>query len=62
MMRRKDDPITFDVDELVRETDRAWLLRIDGDEVWIAKSIGELDERSSEVTIPEWLAEEKGLA
>lgn len=61
-MRRKDDPITFEVEALVRETDRAWLLVIEGDEVWIAKSIGELDEANSEVTIPEWLAEDKGLA
>lgn len=61
-MRRRDDPVTIKVDTLVRETELAWLLAIDGDEVWIAKSQGELDEANSEVTIPEWLADEKGLA
>ena len=61
-MRRKDDHITLYVDALVRETDKAWLLQIDGEEVWIAKSVGDLDEANSEVTIPEWMAEEKGLA
>lgn len=60
-MRRKDDPVTLQVDALVRETEKAWLLQIDGEEVWIAKSVGQLDEANDEVTIPEWLAEEKGL-
>ena len=61
-MRRRDDPVTIKVDTLVRETERAWLFAIDGDEVWIAKSQGELDEANSEVTVPEWLADDKGLA
>lgn len=62
MLRRRDDPVTIKVDTMVRETERAWLFAIDGDEVWIAKSQGVLDEANSEVTVPEWLADEKGLA
>jgi hypothetical protein len=47
--------------ELRHETDKAYLL-FDGDkEVWIAKSLGEWDEHSKTMQMPEWLAHSKGL-
>ena len=47
--------------ELRHETDKAYLL-FDGDkEVWIAKGLGEWDEHSKTMQMPEWLALDKGL-
>jgi hypothetical protein len=47
--------------ELRHEMEKAYLL-FDGDkEVWIAKSLGEWDEHSKTMQMPEWLALDKGL-
>lgn len=55
--------VEVDFDELIRESDSAWLIRTaDGDEVWLPKSQCELDEDDNRVDVPEWLAIEKGLA
>lgn len=50
------------------ETDKAWLVSDDGDRdnaIWIAKSQAQLEPdyagKSYVLTIPEWLATEKGL-
>lgn len=48
-------------DEIVHETTMAWLITIDGDEVWIPMSICKLNEQNREIEMPEWLAIEKGL-
>jgi hypothetical protein len=53
--RRK---VTLEATE-IRETDAAWLLEIDGEEIWLPKSQVEWD--GEYVTLPEWLAEERGL-
>jgi len=51
----------YDVEELITETDKAWLLSVDGEELWLPKSQCEFDEDEMVVDIPDWLAEEKGL-
>lgn len=45
------------------ETERAWLIDHGGkDPVWIPKSQAEIDEDHGTIlTLPEWLAKEKGL-
>lgn len=51
-------------DEIVRETHDAYLLDVgdDAERVWIPKSqVRELDVEGCNLTIPEWLAIEKGL-
>lgn len=65
-MSRK--PIEFDCVEILNETDAAWWMNIEGEEVCIPKSqlMDGTDEPLSEgdeatVVIPEWLAMEKGL-
>lgn len=52
--------------ELKHETEKAWLVSDGGKEaVWIAKSQGEIGKYSGKrtytLTIPVWLAEDKGL-
>lgn len=60
--------IEIEIDEVIRESDKAFLLRIDGEEHWIPKSqiqspedirIGECE---FEIKISEWIADQKGLA
>jgi len=63
----KYDPVEF-CGELRHETDKAYLVYDGADEVWIPKSqcldvqqIGGTLSSDYEFTIPEWLAEEKGV-
>ena len=39
----------------------AYLLTIEGKDVWIPKSLAELDEDDMTVTVPLWFAQEKEL-
>lgn len=47
-------------DEIIRETDMAYLLAIDDEEVWLPKSQCKMTE-TRVAELPEWLAIEKGL-
>ena len=55
------------VDEIVRETDAAFLVLIDDEEIWLPKSqIADSDSYESgdadlTLSITEWIAEQKGL-
>ncbi len=51
----------YGYDELVTETDAAWLVRIDGEEYWLPKSKCEINEAHQEIIIPNWLAMEKEM-
>jgi hypothetical protein len=50
--------------ELVHQTEKAWLVNDGVKDHWIPKSIGEMDHQQGrvyELTIPEWMATEKGI-
>ena len=52
--------------QIHHETEKAWLVSVDGSRdsaVWIPKSQAELmtERRTHTLTLPEWLATEKGL-
>lgn len=59
--------VHLDVDEIKRETDKAFLVVIDGEEVWLPKSqVSNSDDYSEGdvdccMSITEWLANEKGF-
>lgn len=54
--------VTVCFDHIEHETRSAYLLAIDGEEIWIPKSqIRNFDEFLQEFKIPAWLAIEKGL-
>lgn len=59
------DLCAVDFDEIVHETDLAYLVRDgDGDEHWLPKSQCEVIATNTcyiTMQMPEWLAEEKGL-
>jgi len=61
--------VHLDVDEVVRETDKALLLRLDdGNEVWVPLSqIADADnyaegDRDCCISVSQWFAEKEGLA
>ena len=59
-----DDFVDIDIDELVKETDEAILIRIEDEETWLPKSQCEdwPDEGEAGVVImKEWIAIEKDL-
>lgn len=47
--------------ELVSETELAYLVDMDGERFWVPKSKCTYDENEEELTIPEWLALDKGM-
>lgn len=55
-----DEMLSFD-GELVHETDKAWLFRVEdsGDAVWFPKSRCELTDTA--IWCPRWLAQQKGI-
>ena len=61
--------VHLDVEEIVRETDKAFLVRLeDGEEVWLPKGqISDAQDYSEgdtncTLSISEWIANEKGLS
>jgi hypothetical protein len=50
---------SYDFDEIKKETDKAWLVTIEGEDYWFPKSLCRLDDSS--IVIPIWMAEDKGL-
>lgn len=46
--------------KVLRSTERAWLVRAGSVEAWLPKSETEINDDGT-VTIPEWLAVDKGL-
>ena len=55
----EEEDVDIDIDELKTETDKAYLVIIEGDEYWMPKSQCELV--GDTITIPRWLAEKNGL-
>ena len=59
--------VHLDFDEILRETEKAFLIRIDDEEYWIPFSqIADPEEyregdTDGEISITEWIAREKGL-
>ncbi len=51
----------LEYDRVVHETEKAVLLSIDGKEVWLPRSVIELDTDSKVVTLPEQMALNKEL-
>jgi hypothetical protein len=59
----KDKLADIDV-EVLRETDKAWCVHDGVKSVWVPKSQAEIEitkDRIGVLTLPEWLAVEKGL-
>lgn len=57
------EKVLVEIDGWLKETEKAYLVVVDGDEVWLPKSLTELhiSAKRSEVELPRWLAIEKGV-
>jgi hypothetical protein len=56
------EPVEVTYDKVVHQTDKAVLLEIEGDEFWVPLSTIQNDfEEDGFITVPYWLADEKGL-
>ncbi len=52
----------FDYASVEKKTEKAFLLTMEsGEELWFPKSQCKLNERTSEVEVPKWMAVDKGL-
>jgi hypothetical protein len=60
-MAQRDKLYDVKYEEMKHQTAKAWLLDIGGKDYWLAKSLCDLNEDDKIVTMPEWLAVEKGL-
>jgi hypothetical protein len=65
MARRKTGTIKVEA-LLVHETDRAWLLDINDEQVWVPKSVGQFElhddaEVDGTLEVEEWFAEKNDL-
>lgn len=59
---RRSEPVTVEFTAEHTTTEKAYLLEIGGEKVWIPKSqVVRIDWDNGELVIPRWLAEEKGL-
>ena len=61
MSNDNDKKATVDYDSLVYNTPRTVGIEIDGEKYWLPKSEVELNEHDNQVTMPEWLAKDRGL-
>ena len=57
---KKSDIVDID-GTMKRQTEKAWLIDFGDKEVWIPKSQIEVDLVDDVVTMPEWLAKDKGF-
>lgn len=60
-MIKKHDLVDLNFDEVLAETEKAWLIVIGDEKHWLPKSQVEIDLEDRQVTLPKWLAEEKEL-
>lgn len=58
----RDELQTIDYDALIHEGEQAWLVDIDGRELWLPKSQCEIDEDDSTIEVPQWICDEEDLA
>jgi hypothetical protein len=53
------DSVTLDIEEILYETDKAWLIVTTAGEAWFPKSKCNLDREHDAVTLPQWLYDRK---
>ena len=56
MTKAPAERVDIDYTEIIHETDRAILFLIDGDKVWIPRSVLELDESTCTISVSKWFA------
>ena len=64
-LEREDkwEKVSVEIDAWLKETEKAYLIVIDGKEIWVPKSLTEMDssDKGSFIIMPKWLGVEKGV-
>jgi hypothetical protein len=64
-LEREDkwEEVSVEIDAWLKETEKAYLVVVDGRETWVPKSLTRIDssDKGSCVVMPKWLAVKKGL-
>ena len=64
-LEREDkwEEVAIEIDAWLKETEKAYLVVIEGEEFWLPKSLTKIDSsmKKSFIEMPKWLAVEKGL-
>lgn len=55
------DKKPYDVEELIRTSEKAWFISVDGETIWVPKSQCDFDQDDMIIMIPNWLAKDKGI-
>lgn len=61
-MVRKSETIKLTGCDIIKETEKAWLILHNDEETWIPKSVGQWDERTDTMEIDSWFANKEGLS
>jgi hypothetical protein len=56
-----DETLDFDIEAIIKETQKATLVLIEGEEIWVPKSISVIDEKAMTISVPEWFAKRESL-
>jgi len=60
-MYNSEEMLELKYDEMIRETELAWLLRFGDDEAWLPKSLCENDCENYVISVPGWMVKKKEL-
>lgn len=60
-MGRVPEVQEYEYAEMKAETDRAWLLTVENEDIWFPKSQCEVDTKRKTIDVPNWIARQKGL-
>jgi uncharacterized protein YuzE len=60
-MSKREKIVDIKYDEIMHETEAAYLFLFDDKEVWLPKSWIEVDEKDKVISIPQFRAEEKEI-
>ncbi len=57
----REELLEIDYDALLTESHQAWLVEIDGRQIWLPKAQCDIDENGSTIDVPAWLCEKEDL-
>jgi hypothetical protein len=64
-LEREDkwEELKMEIDAWLKETEKAYLVVVDGEEIWVPKSLTKIESTNKDcfIVMPKWLVVEKGL-
>ncbi len=56
-----DETLDFDIEAIIKGFNPRALVLIEGEEIWVPKSISVIDEKAMTISVPEWFAKRESL-